>query len=84
MALDAQAVQRAIAAEIRAEMARQNLTHAELIRRSGVSQSAYRYYLRTFERDLPMPALLALCDALDMPAADVLERAIAAAAAATE
>lgn len=84
MDTDARAVQRALAAEIRAEMARQNLTHKALREAAGISASAYRTHFRVFARDLPMSEYLAVCDVLGVSAGDVMARALAIVAGGTE
>jgi transcriptional regulator with XRE-family HTH domain len=73
------AVQRALAAEIRALMSRRDMTHSELAYAAGVSPSAYRTYFRTYTRDVPMKVLIAIADVLDVRASMLLAAAEASA-----
>lgn len=68
-------LQVALATEIRREMGLHDMSHAALARKAGISPSAYRHYFRTFERDLPMSALIAVAEALDVAPSELMARA---------
>ncbi|PRB01797.1 hypothetical protein CQ047_18235 [Microbacterium sp. MYb72] len=71
----------AVAAELRAQRGRIKKTVDALVRETGLSKSAVLNYLND-KRDIPMPALFALCRALGIPAVDVIDVAERAASAA--
>lgn len=62
----------AVAAELRAQRGRIKKTVDSLVRETGLSKSAVLNYLND-KRDIPMPALFALCRALGILAADVID-----------
>lgn len=64
----------AVAAELRAERARQQITLDVLVEMTGLSKSAVLRYLNG-QRDIPLPAFFALCDALAISPALLFERA---------
>lgn len=64
----------ALAAEIRAEAAAQQVSTPDLAERASISRpSAYRYL--SGARDLPVSALLAFARVLGVPPADLMDRA---------
>lgn len=64
----------AVAAELRAERARRQITFDDLVDATGLSKSAVLRYLNG-QRDIPLPAFFALCDALSLSPTLVFERA---------
>ncbi|NYF16029.1 transcriptional regulator with XRE-family HTH domain [Microbacterium sp. AK009] len=64
----------AIAAELRAERARQMLTFNELVERTGISKSAVLNYLNG-KRDIPLRALASICLVLGVQPSVIAERA---------
>ena len=64
----------AVAAELRAERARKNITVARLVEASGISKSAVLHYLNG-KRDIPMRALAELCQALAVKPSVIAARA---------
>lgn len=64
----------AVAAELRAERARLKLTIAHVVDGSGLSKSAVLHYLNG-QRDIPIPALAAICRALGVSPVVIFERA---------
>lgn len=65
----------AIAAELRSEVARQQLTYKVVAERAGMQQMTVSRYMRG-ERDIPMSKLFAMCRALGITAGDLLARAV--------
>lgn len=65
----------AVAAEIRAEAGRQEVSRAELARRSGVPLPTLRRYFYAEEREPTIDAVAAVAAALDLPASELLARA---------
>ncbi|WP_277602281.1 helix-turn-helix domain-containing protein [Microbacterium esteraromaticum] len=55
----------AVAAELRAQRGRIQMTIDTLVRHTGLSKSAVLNYLNG-KRDIPVPALFALCSALNV------------------
>jgi len=68
---------KAVAAELRAERARQQVTVASLVERTGISKSAVLHYLNA-HRIMPVGALAALSQALGVKASTIAARAEAA------
>lgn len=64
----------AVAAELRAERARKGSTYAEIIEATGIAQSTLQRYLKG-ERDIPVPAYMDLCRALQVDPRLIFERA---------
>lgn len=64
-----------LAAEVRAEAGRQNLSQADLARRSGVSRVTVHRYFFTEERDITIDVLVAVAGALGLTAAELFRRA---------
>lgn len=64
----------AVAAELRAERARQGISFDDLVTRSGVSKSSVQRYLGG-DRAIPIPSLVDLCRALNIDPRVVFERA---------
>lgn len=64
----------AVAAELRAERGRKQLTIDSLVTTTGLSKSAVLNYLNG-KRDIPTPALVELARALDVDPRLVFERA---------
>ena len=60
----AEAFAAAVAAELRAQRARSRLPIATLVDRTGLSKTGVLNYLNA-KRDIPLPAFLALCLAMD-------------------
>lgn len=69
----------ALAGVIRAERRAQERSHAEVFEPAGISRSTYHRYERG-QRTLPVPALVAISDALNVDPADLIVRARAAVA----
>ncbi len=67
----------ALAAELRAERARQKITVAKLVGDSGISKSAILNYLNG-KREIPVPAFMEMCRALNANPRTVLARALEA------
>ena len=65
----------ALADEILAEVARQRRTSKSVQDESGVRARAWSNYLTTRNRHLPMPAVVAICDALGVKPSEMLRRA---------
>lgn len=65
---------RAVADELRAERAKKNMTIADVVAAAGLSKSAVLHYLNG-QRDIPIPALVALCSALRISPTVIFERA---------
>lgn len=63
----------AVAAELRAERARKQLSQDDLVEATGLSKSAVVRYLNG-QREIPLPAYFALCDALHVSPTVVFER----------
>jgi transcriptional regulator with XRE-family HTH domain len=68
------AFNQAVAAELRAQRARVQITVDEVVRRSGISKSAVLNYLNG-QRDIPMPAFAELCRALEVSRRLIFEAA---------
>ena len=68
---------RLVAAELRAERARQKMTIEGLVSATGLSKSAVLNYLNS-KRDMPTSALVELSHALHIDPHDLFERASAA------
>lgn len=66
---------KAIAAELRSEAARHNLTYKAIAEKANMQQMTVSRYMRG-ERDIPMSKLFAMCNALGITAGDLLARAI--------
>ena len=64
----------AVAAELRAERARGQLTIGDLVNATPLSKSAVLNYLNG-HRDIPMPAFVELCEALSVSPRVIFERA---------
>lgn len=64
----------AVAAELRAERARKKVTFDEVVERSGLSKSGVLRYLNG-QRDIPLPAFFAICEALGVSPTVIFERA---------
>ena len=64
----------AVAAELRAERARVGTSYDELVRLSGLAKSSVQRYL-SGKRDIPLPALLDLCRALNISPRVIFDRA---------
>lgn len=60
----------AIAAELRAQRARINMTVADVVEKTGISKSAVLTYLND-SRQIPMPAFFELCAALEADPAEL-------------
>jgi len=64
----------AVAAQIRAEIAAANLTYKDVSASTGIHiQTLYRYIHGT--RDIPMPVLFQIAEALEVPAPAIVARA---------
>ena len=68
------AFSQAVAAELRAERGRRQMTLAALVQASGLSKSGLLNYLNG-ARDIPVPALVDLCAALGVDPRVIFERA---------
>ncbi|WP_276137308.1 helix-turn-helix domain-containing protein [Rhodococcus sp. T2V] len=68
------AVRRAIADEIRAERGRKRMSHADLIRRSGLSGATIAT-IEGAERDVELDQLEAIAGALGVTAVTLMQRA---------
>ena len=64
----------ALAAELRAERGRKQITIDKLVTETGLSKSAVLNYLNS-KRDIPVPALLELCRALNVSPRVLFDRA---------
>jgi len=64
----------AVAAELRAERAAQNLTIQDLVERSGLVKVTLLRYLNA-QRDIPVPALFAIANGLGVSPGVLLDRA---------
>lgn len=64
----------AVAAELRAERSRQQISYDAIVEATGLSKSAVLRYLKG-ERDIPLPAFFALCDAIGLSPTLIFERA---------
>ena len=64
----------AVAGELRAERARQDITWDALVEATGISKSSVLRYLKG-TRDIPLPEYVALCGALGLSPTEVFERA---------
>lgn len=64
----------AVAAELRAERARKELSLDQLVAASGIAKSTVQRYLGG-KRDIPIPSLVELCRALDVDPRLIFERA---------
>lgn len=73
--------QHALAAEVRAEMAAQQVTTKDMQRAVGVSSSAWSNYFVACARDVPLSVVVEVARALRMPPSELLRRAEARAAA---
>lgn len=64
----------AVAAELRAERGRKKVTIDSLVGKTGLSKSAVLNYLNN-KREIPTPAFVELCHALDVSPRLIFERA---------
>lgn len=64
----------AIAAEIRTQATLDRIQHKTVAERSGIPYSTLRRYLAG-ERDIPVTALIAICEALNVDPGLILQRA---------
>lgn len=64
----------AVAAELRAERGRTQITVASIVTATGLSKSAVINYLNG-KRDIPIPALMDICRALGVDARAIFDRA---------
>lgn len=69
-----EAFAKAVAAELRGERAKKDLLVSDLVERAGISKSAVLHYLNG-QRDIPIPAFFALCDALGVSPTVIFKRA---------
>jgi hypothetical protein len=67
--------QHALAAEIRAEAAAQQITAKDMQTAIGVSSSAWSNYFVARTRDVPMSVVVAVAEVLGMTASELLRRA---------
>jgi len=67
--------QRALAAEVRAEMGRQNLKAAPIQRSLGISSTAWGTYFVQCSRDVPMSVVVGVAEYLGLPVSELLRRA---------
>lgn len=72
--------QHALAAEIRAEMAAQQIKAVEMQQRTGIKHASWRNWFVTAVRPVPYPELEAVCDVLGVKLSEMLRRAEARAA----
>jgi transcriptional regulator with XRE-family HTH domain len=69
------AITRAFADEVRAELARQDLSQKAAAAAVGISTTAWQNYFKSRTRDIPMAVVQALADFLGVPASELLRRA---------
>ncbi|MFQ6170921.1 helix-turn-helix domain-containing protein [Oryzobacter sp. R7] len=69
------AITRAFADEVRAELARQDISQKAAAAAVGVSTTAWQNYFKSRTRDIPMAVVQALADFLGVPASELLRRA---------
>lgn len=67
--------QRALAAEIRAEMGAQNLKAAPIQRALGISSTAWGTYFVQCNRDVPMSVIVGVSEHMGLSASELLRRA---------
>jgi len=67
--------QHALAAEIRAESAAQQISAKDMQKAVGVSSSAWSNYFVACTRDVPMGVVVAVAEALGMTGSELLRRA---------
>lgn len=65
----------AVAAEIRAEVARQGLARTAVGKAAGVDAKSWTRYFVNTERDIPLQVLSRVCDILGVRVSDIIERA---------
>ena len=70
----ADAFNEAVAAELRAQRGRQQITINEIVTTTGLSKSAVLNYMNG-KRDIPVPALMDICRALGISAGVIFDRA---------
>lgn len=69
------AKQRALAAEVRAEMGRQNIKAAPIQRALGISSTAWGTYFVQCTRDVPISVVQAVAEYLGLTGSELLRRA---------
>lgn len=72
--------QQALAAEVRAEMGRQNIKAAPIQRALNISSTAWGTYFVQCTRDVPISVVVAVAEFLGLTASELLRRAEATAA----
>lgn len=65
----------AVAAEVRAEVARQGLTRSEVVEKSGVNQRTYSRYFVRCDRSIPIDTLALVAQVLNISLGEILRRA---------
>lgn len=75
--------QQALAAEVRAEMGRQNIKAAPIQRALGISSTAWGTYFVQCTRDVPMSVVVSVAEFLGLAPSELLRRAELAQPAAT-
>ena len=68
-------LQRAIVAEVRAEIVRQGKTYGQVQEALGVASSTWAHWFTLRDRDIPMVALADIAAALGVRLSDLVERA---------
>lgn len=64
----------AVAGELRAQRARVKITFDQLTERTGMAKTTVLNYLNG-RRDIPIPAFIALCEALSVSPGDIFDAA---------
>lgn len=68
-------IEDALAAEVRAEIARKGLTRTEVAARAGVNPRTWSRYFASGNRDVPLQVLISACAALDVSVSEMFARA---------
>lgn len=69
------AITRAFADEVRAELARQDVSQKAAAAAVGISSTAWQNYFKSRTRDIPMAVVQGLADFLGLPASELMRRA---------
>lgn len=67
-------IQKAIAVQIKAEMAAKDWKQADLVKATGIVNSTLSRYLAG-GRDIPLPVFVDICHALGLPIGELIARA---------
>ena len=66
---------RAVAAEVRAEVARQGLSRSEVERMAGIESRTWSRYFVSVQRDMPLKVLVSVAQVLGVSTSELMARA---------